>query len=145
MQWTGNPNAGFCPPGQLPWLPVNPNYAQGINVADQMKDPGSILNYYRDLLQVRRGLPALISGDYQEILAGSKELLAFTRHDPHSDQKCLVALNFSDQSQSLAHSGVTSVTKRVFSSQERGTRLQPAQDLRLAPYEVWIGVFERSK
>ena len=27
MQWTGQPHAGFCPTGETPWLPVNPNYA----------------------------------------------------------------------------------------------------------------------
>ncbi len=33
MQWTAEPNAGFCPPGVRPWLPVNENHVT-TNVAD---------------------------------------------------------------------------------------------------------------
>src|SRR5262249_30244917 len=28
MQWDGGPNAGFCPPGVEPWLPVAPDYRE---------------------------------------------------------------------------------------------------------------------
>ena len=35
MQWSDQPNAGFCPAGVAPWLPVNPNYAGGVNVRAQ--------------------------------------------------------------------------------------------------------------
>ena len=54
MQWTGQANAGFCPAGVAPWLPVNPNYAGGVNVHDQQDDPGSLLNFYRRLIAVRQ-------------------------------------------------------------------------------------------
>ncbi|MGB9880128.1 MAG: alpha-amylase family glycosyl hydrolase, partial [Anaerolineae bacterium] len=54
MQWANAPNAGFSPPGVQTWLPVNPNYAQGVNVADELTNPGSLLHFYRRLLRVRR-------------------------------------------------------------------------------------------
>ena len=57
MQWSGQPNAGFCPAGVTPWLPVNPNYADGINVRDQQEDPGSLLSFYRRLIRARQGSP----------------------------------------------------------------------------------------
>jgi glycosidase len=53
FQWANAPNAGFSPPGVATWLPVNPNYAQGVNVADQEQNPNSLLNYYRRLIAVR--------------------------------------------------------------------------------------------
>ena len=39
MQWSGRPNAGFCPAGVAPWLPVNPDYAGGINVRTSRTTP----------------------------------------------------------------------------------------------------------
>ena len=40
MQWSNAPNAGFSPEGSATWLPVHPNYAEGVNVADQLDDAG---------------------------------------------------------------------------------------------------------
>jgi alpha-glucosidase len=53
LQWSGEPNAGFSPPDVPPWLPVNPNYATGVNVACQEGDPHSLLNFYRGMLRLR--------------------------------------------------------------------------------------------
>ncbi|HZW04628.1 MAG TPA: alpha-amylase family glycosyl hydrolase, partial [Anaerolineaceae bacterium] len=33
FQWSDAPNAGFCPPEVTPWLPVNPDAAEGVNVS----------------------------------------------------------------------------------------------------------------
>ncbi len=73
-QWENSPNAGFSPEGITPWLPVNPDYANGINVAEQETTPGSLLNFYKRALQMRRSCPALIVGDYQP-LAEESEIL----------------------------------------------------------------------
>jgi len=47
MQWADAPNAGFSPAGVPTWLPVNPNYTQGVNVASQLGDPDSLFSFYR--------------------------------------------------------------------------------------------------
>ena len=60
MQWSNAANAGFSPEGVSTWLPFNPNYAQGINVADQQNDPESMLNFYKRMLRLRKQTPALI-------------------------------------------------------------------------------------
>ena len=39
MQWSNQPNGGFCPAGVEAWLPVNPNHAEGVNVRAQQADP----------------------------------------------------------------------------------------------------------
>src|SRR5512133_1852952 len=64
MQWSNNPNAGFSPADVQTWLPVNPDYARGINVRDEEHNPASLLNYYKLLLKVRKQTPALIEGEY---------------------------------------------------------------------------------
>ncbi|MBA3946086.1 MAG: hypothetical protein H0X37_16160 [Herpetosiphonaceae bacterium] len=46
MQWSAEPNAGFSPQHVETWLSVNANYANGVNVAAQEGDPGSLLSFY---------------------------------------------------------------------------------------------------
>lgn len=53
MQWDNTPNAGFSEANKT-WLPINSNYKNGINVKDEKKDPGSFLQVYRRLLQLRQ-------------------------------------------------------------------------------------------
>jgi alpha-glucosidase len=53
MQWDSSPAGGFTT-GE-PWLaPIDP---RGRNVEDQRGDPGSLLNFYRRLIEFRRSLP----------------------------------------------------------------------------------------
>jgi alpha-glucosidase len=99
LQWRNAPNGGFCPAEVTPWLPVNPNYAEGINVQDQEKDPASLLTFYRRLLRVRKATPALVEGDYRTVHETAQEVLAFLRST--SEQKVLVLLNFSEKQLSL--------------------------------------------
>ena len=93
IQWANSANAGFSPPGVQTWLPVNPNYAEGVNVRDQDCDPTSLLNDYRRLLHLRRKLPALQSGDYLPLLEVGTEVLAFLRQI-EGYTTILTALNF---------------------------------------------------
>ena len=84
MQWADAPNGGFSPAGVQPWLPVNPNYAQGVNVAEQMDDPNSLLNFYRRMLRLRKGTPALTAGDYTPLHEEAEDYVAFLRRSPLS-------------------------------------------------------------
>lgn len=97
MQWSRAPNGGFSPEGVQTWLPVNPNYADGVNVADQDGRPGSLLNFYRRMIKLRKSTPALIAGSYISLHSESEDYLAFLRHSPQDGQTCLVVLNMSAQ------------------------------------------------
>ena len=55
VQWSAEKNAGFT--AGKPWFKVNPNYVE-VNVADQEKDPESLLNFYREAIRLRRSLPS---------------------------------------------------------------------------------------
>lgn len=137
MQWENAPNAGFCPADVNPWLPVNRNYADGINVADQLKQPGSLLNFYKTILAVRKATPALISGDYQSLHKDAEDYLAFLRGSPEEKQTCLVLMNFSEKSFELAFKLGDSDARLVFSSIDRSAVLD-LKRLQLAPFEVLI-------
>ncbi len=139
FQWSGAPNAGFSPAGVAPWLPVHPNHAAGVSVAAQQDDPASLLSFYRRLLGLRRRTPALLGGDYQVVEPHNEACLAFTRRDPGTGQTCLVALNFSDEPQTVDFDpGDGRPARLVFSSRARPEGSPaPARPV-LAPFEVWI-------
>jgi alpha-glucosidase len=136
LQWADAPNGGFSPASVATWLPVNPNYAQGVNIADQEGDPASLLSFYRRLIALRRATPALVAGAYAPVDKDAADYLAFTRSTP--DQTVLVALNFSELPQTPALSLSHSQARLLFSSTERPAQTIDLAQLELAPFEVSI-------
>ena len=64
MPWNSGPNGGFCPEEVTPWLPLQKDYNR-INVQDQAADPGSLLNWFRDLLKFRNTRDEIKFGDIE--------------------------------------------------------------------------------
>lgn len=138
MQWSGEPNAGFSPPGVQSWLPVHTSYASGVSVAAQAGDPSSLFAFYQRMLRLRRSTPALVAGDYQALHPHSDAYLAFLRRDTVSGQRCLVVLNFSDERQ-LAHFEFgTPPARLLFSSSPRDSSPLVLGALTIAPFEIMI-------
>lgn len=99
MQWSAEPNSGFCTEGTEPWLPVAGDHGE-INVAAQARDSCSMLSLTRRLLALRRKLPMLHAGGYNPLREGvSEDCLVYVRR--HQYQTCLVALNFSIEEREL--------------------------------------------
>jgi alpha-glucosidase len=140
MQWSNHPNAGFSPAEVKTWLPVNPDYKRGINVRDQEHNPSSLLNYYKLLLKVRKGSPALIAGDYIPLHKTSEDYFAFLRKS--EEQSVLVVLNFSEKSLQLDFSRAKEIKGQnlrvLFSSAQRQLTTKPPRGLTISPFEVFI-------
>ena len=140
MQWSNNPNAGFSPASASTWLPVNPNYKDGVNVADQMQSPYSLLNYYKHLLRVRKHTPALIHGDYVPVHGTAKDYFTFLRVT--EEQKVLVVLNFSSKRLELDFSRVKEIKSHalqpLFSSADHSQKEQSLKAVTVNPFEVYI-------
>ena len=83
MRWDARRHAGFCPEGTRPWLPIGPRNPER-NVADQARDPDSLLACYRRLLALRRATPALRRGDLRLLSAAESAptVVAFERRAP---------------------------------------------------------------
>ena len=96
MQWDSGPNAGFCPPGVEPWLPIPADYKQ-INVAVEKEAPSSLLTLTHRLIGLRRSLPALSRGSFNVIKGVPDDCFVYLRQ--LGGLNCLVALNFSQQEQ----------------------------------------------
>lgn len=99
MQWSGEENAGFTT--GTPWLKVNPNYRR-INVADQERDPDSVLRYYRRLIALRK------CDEYRELFTYGTFVPAFTDREgimayyrQLDGVRVLVAANFGKEIASL--------------------------------------------
>ncbi len=100
MQWSAAPLAGFSPPGtERTWLPIAENY-QEVNQEDQIDDPASILNHYRELLRIRKAHPALQIGSYHSYPDPPEDCYLYYRQ--LEDEKLLIAINFSNQERPLA-------------------------------------------
>jgi len=147
MQWSDSFNGGFSPAGVETWLPVNPNYRNGINVNDQQHNPNSLLNYYKHLLRVRKQSPALIEGEYVPVHNTAKDYFAFLRKS--AEQTVLVILNFSDTKLELDFSRVREIKGHdlqiLFSSAERLKTAKPPRGLPISPFEVFIAEVKQAK
>lgn len=144
MQWSNNPNAGFSPAEANTWLPVNPNYKEGINVHDQENNPASLLTYYKHLLRVRRESSALKEGEYIPLQTTAKEYFAFLRQFP--EQTVLVVLNYSDQAIELDFTRTKEIKnsnlRSLFTSAERRGG-EFTSKFKIGAFEVFIAEVER--
>lgn len=93
MQWDSGENAGFST-GE-PWFYVNPNY-QEINVANQEEDPGSLLNFYREAVRLRRELPVVRYGRFRQHKPLSNKLFIYERRS--KAQRLLVICSYTAES-----------------------------------------------
>ncbi len=123
MPWSPEPGAGFTAAGVEPWLPFGDVGAA--NVEDERHDPGSALHLTRDLLALRRELPALRHGAYATLPAPDG-VWAWRRGDDVA-----VAINGGDAPATVA--GLDG-TLRV--GTDRGRDREPIRGgLRLSPWE----------
>ncbi|MFN7021493.1 MAG: alpha-amylase family glycosyl hydrolase [Phycisphaerales bacterium] len=92
MQWETEGAAGFT--AGTPWRTVNADAAKGVSVAAQTIDPDSLLSWYRRLIRLRAGVPALASGSYTPIETGSPAVVAYHRSSG-SGHGAVVVINLS--------------------------------------------------
>ncbi|MGB8475818.1 MAG: alpha-glucosidase [Candidatus Acidiferrum sp.] len=137
MQWNENANAGFSE--TKPWLPVPPSYKTH-NVADEMKDPNSVLSFYRQLLALRHKEAALLDGDYISLNNDDPNVLTYLRH--YKDEAILVVLNMSAKEQKvrldLAPLGFSAPKLSVLLTDSHTPVAGMPSGLPMDPYSVFI-------
>jgi alpha-glucosidase len=106
MQWDASENAGFS--DVEPWLPVSDDFTMR-NVEEMLARPGSILNLYRKLLDLRATSSAFTTGSYESVNGFSENCFLFRREN--QDERYLIGLNFSGEEQiiTLPSSGIATV------------------------------------
>jgi alpha-glucosidase len=141
MQWDAGPNAGFSA-AKSTWLPVAPGYEnRNVAVAAEEKDPESLLNFYKELIRLRRDNPAVRAGGFKLVNEKDGNVLAFLRR-ASGGKTVLVALNFTAAPQRARYDvGSGRATTLVSSFSKAG---QPAdlKNLALPPYGAFVGQVE---
>jgi maltose alpha-D-glucosyltransferase/alpha-amylase len=103
MQWNGGFNAGFstADPERL-WLPLVSNALYGyqaVNVESQHRNPSSLLNWMRRLIEVRRQTRVFGRGSIEFLKPDNHRVLAFTR--THGRETVLAINNLSGTAQAV--------------------------------------------
>ena len=96
MQWNNSTNGGFTE--GKPWFPVNPNY-KDINVAHQLEDEHSVLNFYKKLIQLKKSHDIYMYGQFDLIDVENENVFAYTRQ--LEGKTVVVAGNLTDKQSSL--------------------------------------------
>ena len=135
MQWDNSENAGFTEEGVTSWIKLNPSYKK-INVACQIEDSNSILNYYRKLIKLRKENEIIVYGTYDLLLEDHKEIYAYTR--TLGNKKLLVICNFSANEPvfTLEEAFEYSSSKVMISNYK--TVSEYMKEIKLRPYECVV-------
>jgi alpha-glucosidase len=132
MQWSAGANAGFTN-GNL-WLPVDMDFKK-VNVELQEKNNYSLLNYYKNLINIRKQKKSLTHGTWKPAAKGLHGILAYFRE--FGNETVCIALNFTKKS-AVLNAGHKGQWKVVFSthrtSQEHFSRLH----FEMYPFEASI-------
>ena len=77
MQWSTEPQAGFTKSDHpvLPIISDGPYGFQHVNVADQRRNPNSLLNWMERIIRMRKEVPEIGWGDFSFLSVGTSEVL----------------------------------------------------------------------
>ena len=127
MQWNDSKYAGFST--KKPWISVNKNY-KTINVENQLKDPQSVLNFYKTIIKLKKTSKALIYGTYKLLLPKSKYIFAYERE--LEGEKYLVVSNLNSKIVKIPSNSLNFTGELVLSNYNENSSVS------LAPWECRI-------
>ena len=140
MQWTPGFEAGFTSNAH-PWLPIAPSY-KTINVETESHEPNSELEWFKQVIALRRDNPALHDGSITMLDTTNPSVLSYLRKVAGAPA-VIVAMNCTGEpktiSLDLSGAGVKSGMVRTLATDDPS--LQSASSLThvtLAPYASWI-------
>ncbi|RKN78049.1 glycoside hydrolase family 13 protein [Ulvibacterium marinum] len=134
MQWDFSENAGFtC---SKPWIGINKNHQEGINVMVQESEEDSVLNYFRRMIGVRKSNTTLIYGDYTLLAPQNEDIYAYTRSD--SKNTFLVLLSFSIKQAKINLKQLDFEHAKLVISNDKAAKLKKDTRFVLEPYQAVI-------
>jgi alpha-glucosidase len=145
MQWdVSNRQAGFSDNPKT-WLPVQDNYLT-VNVQSALAAPDSLLNWYRQLIAIRRTIPALHGGGVVMLDQHNPDVLSYARIDA-GGKAVVVTLNMSATEQlvslDLERGAIQGGRIRtLMASPSTMSTVQTSENIPLAPFAAWVGAIE---
>jgi alpha-glucosidase len=133
MQWTPGPQAGFSTNPRT-WLPVNPNHVT-VNVRTELADPGSLLDWYRTLIALRRSNAALREGDMTFLDRDDPDVLVYRRG---GSEPVTVLVNFSGKPQKVKAGIVRRGVRTLAATDPALANATTLDGATLPAYATWI-------
>ncbi len=142
MQWTPAPQAGFSTDPHT-WLPIAPDYTT-VNVQTEAGQSDSLLNWYKQLIALRRSNPALHNGGIVMLNRDDQDVLSYVRTAPAGAAAVVVALNMSAQPKTISldatQAGVTGTTVKTLAGTDASLgQVTSLTAVTLPPYAAWMG------
>jgi alpha-glucosidase len=98
MQWNADTDGGFST-AKKTWLPVASDYRR-VNVAAEERNPDSLLNYYKRLIEMRKRNDAFRAGSFALIDETNHSVLSYLRK-AKDGTAVLISLNCTAQAQTV--------------------------------------------
>jgi alpha-glucosidase len=140
MQWSAGPQAGFSSNAQT-WLPIPSNY-ETINVAVESKDPNSQLEWFKQIIALRRSNPALRDGAMTMLDTGNPDVLSWVRSTGFGPA-VVVVMNFAAEAKTisldLTNAGVDGSKVKTLAADDASLNgTITLKDVTLPPFASWI-------
>ncbi len=130
MQWNNSENAGFS--NNKPWIDVNSNYKE-INVESELKDPNSVLNFYKKMIDVKKNSETLSYGEYKLILDEDENIYSYMRI--LGDKKYMIICNLSDNENLYKYEKETLTFESLILSNYEVNKHDKINSINLKPWE----------
>jgi len=144
MQWDDSANAGFSGANVNPWLPIPQSYKVH-NVKVEASEPNSILNWYKQLIELRRTNPAIRDGLNIMLNADNPNVISWLRQTP-GQPAVVVVCNLTDQEQKISFdlSAQGIARKQVRTLMKTPGNVDPLSldAVQLLPFSVYVGQAE---
>jgi alpha-glucosidase len=136
MQWSQSKYAGFS--HAEPWLPIHPNYQEGVDVQSQLSDQVSLLHHYKSLIDLRKTNPCLQEGSFHSVkIVDDESIVCFERR--YEEESVFVILHLNERPASLGSLRQALGAKASSTIEKRGSLMYRAVPEKL----IWTGQMEK--
>lgn len=139
MKWNGQKNAGFSV-NKKTWLTVDEDYPSH-NLETQKKDPDSLWNFYKALIQLRNNEAAIQGPKWEVIEKGKSGVICYFRHSQSKkNPSFLVLLNFKNKAITieLSKNFHSAAWEKILSSCPLPAHRNSRHSIKVNPFEAVI-------
>lgn len=133
MQWNGTSHAGFTQ--GTPWLSVANNYLQ-VNAKSALDNQDSVFYFYKKLIQLRKDIDVITTGDYVDLMPEHKELFCYQREN--ETHRLIAVHNFYDNEVELYLDIQEKGAEYILSNYGDIEAEKPQSSMVLRPYECRV-------
>ncbi|BDR14312.1 alpha,alpha-phosphotrehalase [Vibrio sp. STUT-A11] len=139
MQWNSQQHAGFTK--GTPWLEVAQNYPQ-INAESAVADLNSVFYFYKRLIELRKQVPVITDGSYEDLLPEHSRIFAYARQNKTQTLLCINNYYGEEVECVLPERFEMAKAKCLLSNYHNSASVVASHHQALRPYETRILLIE---